>query len=265
MTDMAKVSAKLEDVSVLKDKKKEEATNSERKRGNYLYLKEHFKVTSFIMESGCKLRLSAVTVSTACVLYHRFWIESVSLCKKEDFDAESIGTAVLFLASKAEESPRKLRDVINVCYKTTHKNVPFLEVGNRYWELRDSIVNCELLVLRVLAFKVDTDKPHKYLLHYLKSLQDWVEPDAWRLSQVTQLSWSILRDSYHIPIILKYPPSHVAIAVIYFAILCTGMQVPSHEAQKTWWKAMCDTATEKELQDITEDIMDLYDFESKPL
>lgn len=52
MTDMAKFAVKVEDVrGELKDKKKE-ATNSERKKENYLYLKEHFKVTSFIMESG---------------------------------------------------------------------------------------------------------------------------------------------------------------------------------------------------------------------
>jgi ribosomal protein S2 len=51
LTDMSKISAKLsEDVN--KDQKATEADKNKRKRENYLYLKEHFKVTTFIMESG---------------------------------------------------------------------------------------------------------------------------------------------------------------------------------------------------------------------
>lgn len=73
-----------------------------------------------------------------------------------------IGTTVLYIASKSEESPRKLRDVINVCHRSLHQNT-FLDVGTEYWELRDSLVNCELFVLRVLAFKVALDNPHKVI------------------------------------------------------------------------------------------------------
>lgn len=36
-----------------------------------------------------------------------------------------------------------------------------LELDSRFWELRDSIVQCELLVLRVLRFQVSFQHPHK--------------------------------------------------------------------------------------------------------
>lgn len=205
-------------------------------------------------------------------------------CKYDSFlfCIQMLGTTVLYMASKAEESPHKLRDVINVCHRSLHQNT-FLDVGSEYWELRDSLFNCELFLLRVLGFRVSTENPHKvtsivelsviiinilshynyyhhltlapslssapslspislysysfqYLLHYLKSLQDWVEPDVWKISNISQITWSILCDSIHIPLILDHQPSHIAIAVIFFGILCTGMQIPSQGARKTWWE-----------------------------
>ncbi|KAG9460858.1 hypothetical protein GDO78_019084, partial [Eleutherodactylus coqui] len=36
-----------------------------------------------------------------------------------------------------------------------------LEVDAKFWELRDSIVQCELLMLRLLHFRVSFIHPHK--------------------------------------------------------------------------------------------------------
>ncbi|KAK3731457.1 hypothetical protein QZH41_013649 [Actinostola sp. cb2023] len=201
LPDLSKVSANLK--GSMKGKK-DENERSEEKRAAYVYLKEHFNVTKFILESGHKLRLPPIAIASACVIYHRFWRTCSQMgpgsVGKQNFDPYLIGATVLYLASKAEESPRKLRDVINVCHREPtasnmclcrllHKET-FLEIGSEYWSLRDSVANCELFVLRVLGFKVATDNPHK---------------------------------------------------------------------------AMCDTTNIDEVQGIIGDLMDLYDFESKPL
>ncbi|EDO45644.1 predicted protein, partial [Nematostella vectensis] len=232
-----------------------------RRKATYAYLKEHFKVTQFIMESGAKLSLPQNAMSSACVLYHQFW----KGCDPKDFDPYLIGMTAIYLASKAEECPCKVRDVINVCYRSSHKDSPCLEINARYWELRESVVNCELLMLRVLGFRVSYDNPHKYLLHYLKVLQDWTCPGMWERSQVPQISWSYLLDSHHIPLCLEYPPAHVAVALLHFAVECVGLEVPSQEAVRPWWKALCSDVTPELIQSITEDVMDMYDFENKPV
>lgn len=36
-----------------------------------------------------------------------------------------------------------------------------LELDTHFWELRDSVVQCELLMLRVLCFRVSFQHPHK--------------------------------------------------------------------------------------------------------
>ena len=38
---------------------------------------------------------------------------------------------------------------------------PPLDIGSTYWSLRESVVQCELLVMRLLKFEVVVDHPHK--------------------------------------------------------------------------------------------------------
>ncbi|RKP21070.1 hypothetical protein ROZALSC1DRAFT_20846 [Rozella allomycis CSF55] len=37
-----------------------------------------------------------------------------------------------------------------------------------YWKIRDSILESELLVLRILNFDLDVDMPHFYIMRYLR-------------------------------------------------------------------------------------------------
>ncbi|KAJ7378901.1 Cyclin- protein fam58a [Desmophyllum pertusum] len=122
-----------------------------------LSFKEHLRTTKFIMEAGHRLKLPPVTCASACVLYHRLYKQYLQY----DYDATLVGCAALYLASKTEESPCKLRDVINVSYRMLHKDRAPLEVGSLYWELHDSVVNCELMMLRSLQFHVAFNNPHK--------------------------------------------------------------------------------------------------------
>ena len=73
----------------------------------------------------------------------------------------------MYLASKIEEQEIRLRDIINVTYRTLHggggggPDLPMLEVDEKYWTLRTSVVQIELLVVRVLSFELDFQHPHK--------------------------------------------------------------------------------------------------------
>ena len=70
-------------------------------------------------------------------------------------------TASIYLASKVEEDDVKLRDIINVCYRGLHPDLMPLEISEKYWSLRNSIVQTELLIARVLSFEFDFEHPHK--------------------------------------------------------------------------------------------------------
>lgn len=77
----------------------------------------------------------------------------------------------------------------------------------------------------------------QFLLHYLKYLEDWFDPATWASLPLTRTCWGMLRDSYHSPLALRYKPQHIAIAIVYFALLCHGVEVPYNRVADTqWWK-----------------------------
>lgn len=223
--------------------------------------RDNLTVTKFIMDAGHRLKLTPVACASACVLYHRVIKKCNS--KQSNFrlnDATLVGSTALYLASKMEECPCKLRDVINVSFRLLHKDKAPLDVGFLYWELRDSLVSCELMMLRSLQFDVTFNNPHKYLLHYLVSLGDWLVEDS--CDAIGQLSWFFLQDSFHTTLCLQHGPSHVAVAMLYFALNCLGVTVPCHSADNTWWKVLCSGSTEEEIQEIISLMIDFYSREN---
>ena len=96
-----------------------------------------------------------------------------------------------------------------------------------------------LLLFSNLFDKLNTHVRYlfQFLLHYLKFLKDWFDPYTWETVPVTQTCWSLLRDSYHCPLALRFRPQHIAIAIVYFSLLSLGVEVPyNRQADVPWWK-----------------------------
>ncbi|UYV66684.1 FAM58A [Cordylochernes scorpioides] len=72
-----------------------------------------------------------------------------------------IAAATLYVAGKMEEDHTRIRDIINIYHKMIFPEVDPLPLGDEYWDLRDSLVNCELFLMRMLAFKITVDDPQK--------------------------------------------------------------------------------------------------------
>uniref|UniRef100_A0A8D2HM68 Cyclin Q n=1 Tax=Urocitellus parryii TaxID=9999 RepID=A0A8D2HM68_UROPR len=117
----------------------------------------HFRVTRFIMEAGVKLGMQSIPIATACTIYHKFFCE-INL---DAYDPYLIAMSSIYLAGKVEEQHLRTRDIINVSNRYFNPSSEPLELDSRFWELRDSIVQCELLMLRVLRFQVSFQHPHK--------------------------------------------------------------------------------------------------------
>ncbi len=65
------------------------------------------------------------------------------------------------MASKIQDDPVKLRDVINVSYNTLFRESSPLELSERYWAMRDAIVQAELLIIRMIKFQFSIVDPYK--------------------------------------------------------------------------------------------------------
>lgn len=220
----------------------------------------HFRVTRFIMEAGVKLGMQSIPIATACSIYHKFFCEA----NLEAYDPYLVAMASMYLAGKVEEQHLRTRDIINVSNRYFHPSSEPLELDARFWELRDSVVQCELLVLRVLRFHVSFQHPHKYLLHYLISLKNWLNRYSWQRTPVSVTAWALLRDSYHGGLCLRFRAQHIAVAVLYLALQVYGVEVPAEaEAEKPWWQVFSDDLTKPVIDNIVSDLIQIYTMDTE--
>ncbi|XP_061076119.1 cyclin-Q [Conger conger] len=233
------------------------ASNQPAECGSNADLKTHFRVCRFIMETGVKLGMHSVPVATACALYHRFF-QSASLRVYEPY---LVAMSAIYLAGKVEEQHLRTRDIINVCHRYMHMDSEPLELNTQFWELRDSVVQCELLVLRQLNFQVSFQHPHKYLLHYLLSLKALLNRHSWSRTPVCETAWALLRDSYHGPLCVQHRPQHLALAVLCLALHAYGLEIPAGEGE--WWQVFCEDVTKPIIETIISELLELYDMEAK--
>lgn len=221
--------------------------------------KRHFKIVHFMMEAGVKLQANSVLLATAARIYHRFFMHN----SLDDYDPYLIATSCLYLAGKVEEENLRLRDVINVCYRTMYSDKPALDIGSTYWALREAVTQCELVLLRALKFHVSFIHPHKYLLHYIKSLYDWMHPTVVEKFPIGRTAWGILRDSYHGSLSLRYDPEHIAVAALYLSMHSFGIEVPSsQDAEYQWWEALVEDLRIERIRRICKEIMEVYSLEA---
>ncbi|KAF9306423.1 hypothetical protein BGZ74_005968 [Mortierella antarctica] len=115
----------------------------------------------FIITVGMHLKLPQLTMATAALFFHRFYMRH-SLTRFKFYD---VGAACLYLASKTEESTRKFKDVIVACaQKAAKKDVPFDDNSKEYRSWKDTIVHTEEVLLEALCFELTVEHPYHYLL-----------------------------------------------------------------------------------------------------
>nr|XP_002130166.1 cyclin-Q [Ciona intestinalis] len=213
--------------------------------------KTHIEVVKFIVKCSIKLSLQDAVQASSSILYHRFFKH----CSVEEYDPYTIAATAICLATKVEEQHTRLRDIVNVCHRTCHPDLKPLELDSEFWNLRDTIASCELLMLRVLKFNVTCIHPHKYLLHYLMSLSHLFTRTEWLKSMVSDVAWALLNDSYISNTCLNHGPEIYAISVIDLALQSCKIKVPLNEhADKKWWQVFYEAATKEAMLMVQRDI-----------
>jgi len=207
-------------------------------------LKYRRQTCEYLQQLGVWLQLPQLTIATGFVYFHRFF----ALKDFEDHDRLSVGIACLFLAGKVEETPKKLKDVILLSHKLRHhfyspkeKYVPLKLDSPKYEDEREKILLAERLVLQTIAFDFIVEHPYKFLLDYVKRVNGGQE--------LAQSAWNFVNDSLRTMLCLQYRPQIIACAAIYLA---------SKRPSNKWWERMTNEASKRELDDISDQILELY-------
>ncbi|KAB1269268.1 Cyclin-L2 [Camelus dromedarius] len=213
-----------------------------------------------------------VAMATGQVLFQRFFYtksfvkHSMELLETRDWNKclyvalltfQHVSMACVHLASKIEEAPRRIRDVINVFHRLRHlrekkKPVPLL-LDQDYVNLKNQIIKAERRVLKELGFCVHVKHPHKIIVMYLQVLE------CERNQHLVQTSWNYMNDSLRTDVFVRFQPESIACACIYLAArtlewyLCLQIPLPN---RPHWFLLF--GATEEEIQEICLKILQLY-------
>ncbi len=80
--------------------------------------------------------------------------------------------ASIFLSSKIEECPRRIRDVMNVFHHIklvrTGKIIKPMPVDSNYYDTKNQVIKAERRILKELGFCVHVKHPHKVCVFVTK-------------------------------------------------------------------------------------------------
>ncbi|GAV04649.1 hypothetical protein RvY_14906 [Ramazzottius varieornatus] len=231
----------------------------------------------FIQESGMMLEAKELTVAMATLLFHTYANahdvvgidleestepSNASAAKEETKtrglpNDQMVAAACLLLAGKMEENHFNIRKLINVAYKTHHKEE--LRDINEYYSLRGDLLALELWLLRIIGFRSNFAHPHKYLVCYLKAVKDWLPPDTFARHPLVTLSWCLMRDAYLSEMVVREKPEHIAVAVLVCSLRLCKVVVPEESrSDRHWTKGLCADLASAQLDNIVNALMDIY-------
>ncbi|KAK6478675.1 cyclin-L1-like isoform X1 [Huso huso] len=200
-----------------------------------------------IQSAGILLRLPQVAMATGQVLFHRFFYSKSFV--KHSF--EIVAMACVNLASKIEEAPRRVRDVINVFHHLRllrGKRTPTpLILDQNYINTKNQVIKAERRVLKELGFCVHVKHPHKIIVMYLQVLE------CEKNQTLVQTAWNYMNDTLRTNVFVRFQVETIACACIYLAARALQIPLPT----KPHW-FMLFGATEDEIKEISITTLKLY-------
>ncbi|KAG9447957.1 hypothetical protein H6P81_014085 [Aristolochia fimbriata] len=211
------------------------------------YLRKSY--CTFLQDLGMKLKVPQVTIATAIVFCHRFFLRQ-SHAKN---DRRTIATVCMFLAGKVEETPHPLKDVILVSYEIIHKRDPAAVQRIRqkevYEQQKELILLGERLVLATLGFDLNVHHPYKPLVEAIKKFK--VAQNA-----LAQVAWNFVNDGLRTSLCLQFKPHHIAAGAIFLAAKFLKVNLPS-DPEKAWWQEF--DVNPRQLEEVSNQMLELYE------
>nr|CAD1826879.1 unnamed protein product [Ananas comosus var. bracteatus] len=218
------------------------------------YLRKSY--CTLLQDLGMRLKVPQVTIATAIVFCHRFFLRQSHVKN----DRRTIATVCMFLAGKVEETPRPLKDVILVSYEIIHKKDPSaiqrIKQKEVYEQQKELILLGERLVLATLGFDLNMHHPYKPLVEAIKKFK--VAQNA-----LAQVAWNFVNDGLRTALCLQYKSHHIAAGAIFLAAKFLKVKLPS-DGEKSGGKNSMSLPAIGRLSNVSNQMLELYE-QNRPL
>lgn len=216
------------------------------------YLRKSY--CTFLQDLGMRLQVPQVTIATAIIYCHRFFLHQ-SHAKN---DRRTVATVCMFLAGKVEETPHPLKDVILVSYEIIHKKdsqaVQRIKQKEVYEQQKEIILIGERVVLATLAFDFNVHHPYKPLIEAIKKFK--VAQYALGQQALAQVAWNFVNDGLRTSLCLQFKAHQIAAGAVFLAAKFLKVKLPS-DGDKVWWQEF--NVTPRQLEEVSNQMLELYE------
>ncbi|EGD95038.1 cyclin [Trichophyton tonsurans CBS 112818] len=192
------------------------------------------KGVNFITQVGILLKLPQLTLCTASVYMHRFFMRysMVDLPQRPGRHPYPIAATALFLATKVEENCRKMKELIVACCRVALKqpNVIVDEQSKEFWKWRDTILHNEDLLLEALCFDLQLEQPYRLLYDFICFFQ--VQDDK----RLRNSAWAFVNDSTFTVLCVQFSARTIAASALYAAAMHCDAAFADDELGRPWWE-----------------------------
>lgn len=191
------------------------------------------KGVNFILQAGQILKIPQLTLATASLYLHRFFMRHSMVTKegRPGWHHYAIAATALFLATKVEESCRKMKDLVVTFCRVAQKqpNLVVDESSKEYWRWRDTILHNEDILLEALCFDLQLEQPYHLFFNFLCyfGVQD--------NKNLRNAAWAFLNDSNLTTMRLQFNARTVAASALYAAAKHTDVAFSDDEYGRPWW------------------------------
>ncbi|XP_067264782.1 cyclin-T2a isoform X2 [Chanodichthys erythropterus] len=207
------------------------------------------QAANLIQDMGQRLNVSQLTINTAIVYMHRFYMYH-SFTK---FHRNTISPTTLFLAAKVEEQPRKLEHVIKVAHACLNPLEPPLDTkSNAYLQQAQELVILETIVLQTLGFEITIEHPHTDVVKCSQLVR--------ASKDLAQTSYFMATNSLHLTTFcLQYKPTVIACVCIHLACKWSNWEIPVSTDGKHWWEYVDSSVTLELLDELTHEFLQILE------
>ncbi|KAK3679292.1 hypothetical protein LTR78_000853 [Recurvomyces mirabilis] len=192
------------------------------------------KGVHFIVQVGIMLKLPQLTLSTAAIFFQRFLMRASLKKSRGDIPKlhhYQVAATALFLATKVEESCRKMKEMILAFCRVAQKNPNLVidEQSKDFWRWRDCVLHHEDVLLETLCFDLTVESPHRQLFDMLK----WFGVEHHK--KLRNAAWAFVTDSGNTQLCLLCSSRTIAVAGLYAGCRYCEVKLPDDNKGRPWW------------------------------
>ncbi|XP_018091174.1 cyclin-T2 isoform X2 [Xenopus laevis] len=207
------------------------------------------QAANLIQDMGQRLNVSQLTINTAIVYMHRFYMHH-SFTK---YHRNIMSPTALFLAAKVEEQPRKLEHVIKVAHACLNPVEPQLDTKSEaYLQQAQELVTLETVLLQTLGFEITIEHPHTDVVKCTQLVR--------ASKDLAQTSYFMATNSLHLTTFcLQYKPTVIACVCIHLACKWSNWEIPVSTDGKHWWEYVDPSVTLELLDELTHEFLQILE------